>query len=184
MAGLVPGLGAVYNRQNAKAFVHFILICGLLELAELTGLSLFAMGGAVFYIYSMVDAYRTAKAIRQGMNPAEADERFRRFFLENMRTWAGILIALGIVFLSTDVFPFFRPPGTLIRLWPLLLIGLAAYLLVRQWRSNRGEDGLEPPTADFRVVTPSLFSPPRGPLTGPIDPPSESSLPNVFSGRR
>ncbi|MBI3951440.1 MAG: hypothetical protein HY314_13395 [Acidobacteria bacterium] len=181
---LIPGLGAVYNRQNAKAFVHFILICGLFELAELSGLTLFGLGGVVFYLYSIVDAYRTAQAIRTGANPKEQDERLRRFLQENVRTWAGILIALGIIFLVTDVFRLFTPPIPLLQLWPLLLIGLALYLLIRNWRADRNEDALEPPSTDFRVMTPSLFSPPTGRLTGPVDRQTGSSWPNYSEGRR
>jgi hypothetical protein len=184
LAALVPGLGAVYNRQNAKAFVQFILICGLFELAEFSSLGLFAAGGVVFYLYSMIDAYRTAQAIQRGMDPKKQDERLRRFLKDNVRTWAGILIALGIIFLVTDVFQFFSPANTLVRLWPLLLIGLALYLLIRHWRSNRSEDVLEPPSPDFRVVTPSLFSPPTGRLTGPVDRQTGSPWSNYSEWRK
>lgn len=160
LAALLPGLGAVYNRQNTKAFVHFLLVCGLLELAELTGLSLLAMGGGFFYVYSMIDAYRTAQAIGQGLDPAQDDERLRQFLQENVRTWAGILIGLGLLFLLTDVFHLLTLPRSVFRLWPLLLIGLAAYLLYRQGRAGRSQaiEGSRSP--DFRLVTPTLFSPP------------------------
>ncbi len=184
LAALVPGLGAVYNRQNAKAFVHFILTVGMFELADLSGLGLFMAGGALFYLYSVIDAYRTAQAIRNGANPAEQDERMRRFLQENMRTWAGILIALGIVFLVTDVFHVLSPSSMWLRWWPLLLIGLAVFLLIRQWRAGRREDVVEPLPADFRPVTPSLFSPPSGRLTGPVDPDAGSSWSDYAARRR
>lgn len=184
VAALIPGLGAVYNKQNAKAFVHFILVCGMFELAELTSLSLFAAGGVFFYFYSMIDAYRTARAIRQGLSPAEEDERLRRFLQENVRTWAGILIGLGIIFLVTDVFHLFSPSPTVFRLWPLLLIGLAAYLLYRQWRASRSEETPGPHSPDFRVVTPTLFSPPAGRLTDPVGREGGASWSNYSQGRR
>ncbi len=166
LAALVPGLGAAYNRQHTKAFVYFIVIVGLWELAEVTGLAFLGVGGGVFYLYSIIDAVRTARAVRAGSDPAHEDLRLRRFLQEHVRTWAGLLIALGLIFLLTDVFQFFSTPIRLIRLWPVLLIAGGIYLIVRQWRASQREEPSEPLSVDFRLVTPSLFSPPTGRLPG------------------
>src|SRR5918911_1180551 len=79
LCALIPGMGAVYNRQNLKAVVHFVSIVGLFNLTKLHILpGLFALAGLVVYIYSMMDAYRTAERIAQGEN-AQADEtRFKK----------------------------------------------------------------------------------------------------------
>ncbi|RMG52494.1 MAG: hypothetical protein D6723_08550 [Acidobacteria bacterium] len=169
LAALVPGLGAAYNRQHTKAFVYFIVIVGLWELAELTGLALLGGGGGVIYLYSIMDAVRTARAIRTGSDPTQEDLRLRRFLQDHVRTWAGLLIALGLIFLLTDVFQFFSTPLRLARLWPLLLIAGGVYLIVRQWRASQREEPSEPLSVDFRLVTPSLFSPPTGRLPGATD---------------
>jgi hypothetical protein len=174
IAALIPGLGAVYNRQNTRAFVHFISICGVFELAGLTGSTLLSAGAVVLYLYSMVDAYRSAQAIGQGTDPAEQDRKLRRFLQEHTRAWAGILIALGMIFLVTKVFQFLSPSTLLARLVPLVLAGLALYLLIRHWRAGRAEDAAGPPMGDFREVTPSLFSPTAGRVTNLFDRPGST----------
>jgi hypothetical protein len=180
LIALVPGLGAVYNRQHVKAFVHFIAICGLFELAELSGLGIFAVGGAVFYLYSMIDAYRTTRAIENGLDPAKEDERLRHFLQENVQTWAIVLIGLGAIFLLTDVLHVFSLPFRVRQLWPLALIGGGVYLMWHRWRSARASEVVEDFSTDFRMVTPSLFTPSVGRLTGSTDPTTSetSPLPN------
>ena len=45
---VLPGMGAVYNRQNIKAVVHFVSIIGLFELASLkVAAGVFALAGLV-----------------------------------------------------------------------------------------------------------------------------------------
>jgi hypothetical protein len=169
IAALIPGMGAVYNRQSARAFVHFVSICGVFELAGLTGSTLLSAGAMVLYLYSMVDAYRSAQAIGRGADPAERDRKLRRFLQEHTRAWAGILIALGMIFLVTDVFQFSGPSMLFSRLLPLVLAGLALYLLIRHWRTHRAEDAAEPFTGDFPEVTPALFSSGGGRVTNIVD---------------
>jgi len=180
VVALVPGLGAVYNRQNVKAFVHFIVICGLFELAELSGLRIFVAGGTVFYLYSMIDAYRTARAIANGLDPTKEDERLRRLLQENVQMWAMVLIGLGVIFLLTDVLHVLSLPFQVRQLWPLVLIGIGIYLMWYRWRSVRAHEVVEDFSTDFRMVTPSLFTPSVGRLTGSTDPTSSetSPLPN------
>jgi TM2 domain-containing membrane protein YozV len=168
LAGLIPGLGAVYNKQNVKAFAHFILTVGLFEIADLTRLSLFGVGGVVFYLYSIIDAYRTAQAIQHGLNPSEQDERWRTFMQENVRTWAGILIALGIIFFVTDIFRLSGSFMSLSMLLPVAFIGLAVYLLLRPRRPGKTDDMAD--LKSYRPMTPTMFTPPTGRLTGPVDP--------------
>ena len=64
LCAVLPGMGAVYNRQNVKAIVHFFAIIGLFQLSDLNIFeALFGMAGVAFYVYSIIDAYRTAKLI-------------------------------------------------------------------------------------------------------------------------
>jgi hypothetical protein len=170
MLALVPGLGAVYNRQNVKAFGHFIVICGLFELAELSGLGIFVVGGGVFYLYSMIDAYRTARAVLSGADPAKEDEQLRQFLQENVKTWALVLIGLGLMFLLTDVLHVLSLPFRVKQLWPLVLIGVGLYVMWRRWRSPLADERAPDVPPDFHLVTPSLFNPPTGRLPGSIEP--------------
>ncbi len=162
LCALLPGLGAVYNRQNIKALVHFLLIVGFFELADLTSLVLFGLGGAVFYLFSIIDAYRTAEAIARGMDPIEEDERLRQMLRERLAWVAVGLILIGGLVLVSDIMEALRISLVGRRLWPLVLIALGAYLLYRSARAS-----LQPRSFDLRRPPPPLFWK-TGPLTGSL----------------
>lgn len=63
----IPGVGAFYNGQYLKGFVHVIVLSALIWMAD-HGLGAFAglLIGAWFF-YMLFDAYTTAKARRDGM---------------------------------------------------------------------------------------------------------------------
>jgi hypothetical protein len=68
--GVIPGLGAVYNSEYAKALIHFLIFVGLVTTANhggpqpLTGL---LIGG--LFVYMPVEAYLTARARLYGQKP-------------------------------------------------------------------------------------------------------------------
>ena len=59
--GVVPGLGAVYNGQYVKAVIHFSVFASLVILGGEIGI--FVVGAISFYIFMLVDAYRSAQVI-------------------------------------------------------------------------------------------------------------------------
>lgn len=77
----VPGLGAAYNGQTYKALIHFAISIGLFQLAILAGMPIFVFGVLGMWLYSMVDAWKTARLIRSGAKPDLAEDilvqRFR-----------------------------------------------------------------------------------------------------------
>ena len=70
LMGFVPGLGAVYNSEYAKALIHFLIFVGLVTTAShngpqpLTGLMI-----AGLFVYMPIEAYLTAKAKMYGQKP-------------------------------------------------------------------------------------------------------------------
>jgi hypothetical protein len=144
LCALIPGMGAVYNRQNLKAVVHFVSIVGLFNLTKLHILpGLFSLAGMAVFIYSMMDAYRTAERIAQGES-AEADEaRFKRRLAKHAPTLGGGLILLGALMVIQILRPFvFINPA---RLLPVALIILGGYLLTKYFKRSRGDV----PTNDY-----------------------------------
>jgi len=138
LCALIPGMGAVYNRQNLKAVVHFVSIVGLFNLTKLHILpGLFSLAGMVVYIYSMMDAYRTAERIAQGES-AEADEaRFKRQLAKRAPVLGVGLILLGALMVIQILQPFaFINPA---RLLPVALIILGGYLLTKYFKRSRGD---------------------------------------------
>lgn len=63
--GWIPGVGAVYNGQIAKALVHVAVFAILIDLTHYNGL--IGLLIPIWILYQMVDAYRTAVARRDGL---------------------------------------------------------------------------------------------------------------------
>jgi hypothetical protein len=143
LCALFPGMGAVLNRQNVKAIVHFVTVAGLFQLSNLNVMEgLFALAGFAFYVYSIIDAYRTAQMIAQGESPSVDEERFKRQMVKRAPAIGLFLIVVGLLMLIQIV----QPLGLFIsiaRLMPVALIILGGYLLTRYFKRSRGE-GYEP----------------------------------------
>jgi hypothetical protein len=139
LAGFFPfGVGAVYCLQYAKGLAH-LLIFGLLVFGSDHAGSLdfvFGMGIAFFYVYQIIDAVRTARALQEGQPPPDPFGLAQAFSMgekgesKNVPTVAIILIGLGVLFLlhTMNIFEF-----GLDRFWPLILIFLGGWMFARQW---------------------------------------------------
>jgi len=135
---LLPGMGAVFNRQNVKAVVHFVTIIGLFQLTRLRVVSgIFGLAGFLSYIYSIVDAYRTSELIAQGESPAADEERFKRMLVKRAPMVGTVLIFAGLLLVISLV----RPFGFISfpRLFPVALILLGGYLLTTYFKRSREE---------------------------------------------
>lgn len=143
---LIPGGGAIYNHQHLKAVLHFVVTVGLFQLSVIgKSFTIFALGGAVFYLYSIIDAYRNGEAISRGENPREADERLKRWIAKHAPALGFVLFASGLILFLQIVRPFgFElSPVLLARLIPVGLIFLGGYLVasrVRRGPGTRGQD--------------------------------------------
>lgn len=148
---LLPGMGAVYNRQNIKGVVHFVAIVGLFQLTALRVASgFFVLSGLSFYLYSIVDAYRTARLIDQGESPAADELRFKRSLINRAPVIGIVLITTGLLL----VIRIARPLAfiTFARLFPVALIILGGYLLTRYFKRSSEESSGESPQAPYPLV--------------------------------
>ena len=153
---VLPGMGAVYNRQNIKAVVHFVSIIGLFQLASLRIASgVFALGGLAFYLYSIIDAYRTAVLIGRGESPAADEERFKRSLIKRAPVIGVFLIAAGLLLVIQIIKPFAFI--TVARLFPVALIILGGYLLTRYFKRSREESYEQHSSAPPYSLIPGRF---------------------------
>jgi hypothetical protein len=150
LLGLVPGLGAVYNGQNIKALVHFAVIVGLWQTADILHLMLFGMAGFFFYIYSIYDAHRSAQRLRMGEDLSGEDERLKQLLRENTHIWGSVLVGMGLL----SALSLFVSRWYLYRLWPILLIGVGLYLLREYHRARTSE----PVMRSYHTPPPSVIS--------------------------
>jgi hypothetical protein len=137
--GAIPvGLGAVYCGQYAKGLAHLgIVVLAIVGLssdlpwyADMT-LGIFL---GFFWVYQIIDAVRTARAIQAGEpvpDPFGLAQTFgtgEKFDSTKVPGGAAILIGLGVLFLLNTVFDF-----SLHRFWPLILIVLGVWLFAKHW---------------------------------------------------
>lgn len=120
----IPGMGAVYNRQYTKGLIHFGVFAALCLLAE--GHPIFALGAVAFWVFQVLDAYRSAQAVmRQRLAHPEWIPEEEKV---NAPVWGLILMGVGLLFLvdnlvEADIFRFVD------KLWPLAFVALGAYLM-------------------------------------------------------
>jgi len=137
--GAVPlGLGAVYCGQYAKGLAHlgiFVLaIVGLSSDLPWQADMVIGIFLGFFWVYQILDAVRTAKAIQAGEpapDPFGLAQTFgtgERLDTTKVPATAAILIGLGVLFLINTVFDF-----SLHRFWPIILIVLGVWLFAKQW---------------------------------------------------
>ncbi|MBK9312991.1 MAG: hypothetical protein IPM55_01890 [Acidobacteria bacterium] len=160
LMGLIPGLGAAYNGQNVKALVHFTIILGLSMLADIFNNPLevvFGLGVAGTYIFSIYDAYRSARHQRSGEDLQAEDDRLKLCLRENTRLWGGLLLGIGVLSILNLTIP-----DILQRFWPFLLI-LAGLFLLRGFSRGRNEPSAR---TIYRTPPPSVIPPSFDKSTG------------------
>ncbi len=151
---VLPGMGAVYNRQNIKAVAHFIAIVGLFQMTAIHALEgLFGLAGTAFYLYSIIDAYRTARAITNGESAAADEERFKHMLARRAPLLGVVLLVSGLLLFIQIVQPF-SISLSLARLMPVALVILGGYLLTRYFKRSR-EEAFRP--SDERRIPYSLI---------------------------
>ncbi len=134
--GFIPGVGAFYNGEYAKGFIHVLIFATLIWAADHVS-GIFGIGIAAFVLYMPIEAYRTAKAKQMGMQPPDP------FGFNNMNFFGNTVPptapAIGAVPVApVEGQPFeppmepeqvaYRPP-----VGALILIGLGVIFLLDQF---------------------------------------------------
>ena len=147
LAGFFPfGVGAVYCSQYAKGLAHLAIMV-LLIIGQTTDIpgymhAVLGFGIAFFYVYQIIDAVRTARALQLGepvpdpfglgsmfgANPSPTPAVRGIKSETKVPVAAVILIGLGVLFLINTAFDF-----SLHRYWPVILIVLGVYLFAKHW---------------------------------------------------
>lgn len=157
LCAVFPGLGAVYNRQNVKAVVHFVGTVGLFQLTNLHVFpGFFALAGMAFYLHSIIDAYRTAQRIAEGES-SEADEaKFKRRLAKRAPVLGLLFIFAGLLLVIQIIQPWaFITPARLI---PAILIIFGGYLLTNYFKRSRdGEYKLDTSQQPAYSLIPDSF---------------------------
>ena len=78
LLGFIPGVGAMYNGEFGKGFVHVLIFATLIWMAAHVN-GIFGLGIAAFVIYMPIEAYQTARARQMGL-PAPDPLGLNRLF--------------------------------------------------------------------------------------------------------
>jgi hypothetical protein len=147
--GFIPGVGAIYNGQYAKGFVHIVIFGVLINLAdhpEAQGYdALIGMMIAGFVFYMAFEAFHTAKRRLlgqpvdewSGLFTASADAgvgQASAIVSAPKHGGALVLIAIGVLILLHNLG--YLHVGQILKWWPLLLIGIGASMLVNRLGGN------------------------------------------------
>lgn len=149
MLGFIPGVGAMYNGQFARAFAH-VMIFVMLVVAASEVHWVFGWGIAIFIFYMVIDAHQSAKARQMGL-PAPDPLGLDRLLgtqappppavtvattgetqteelpaSNSLPRGAIVLIGLGVLFLLHN-FGFFQV-FRIGKFWPLLLIAFGLWI--------------------------------------------------------
>ncbi len=125
---ICPGLGAAYNGQTHKALIHFAVSVGLFQMAMNLRMPLLVFGVLGMWLYSAVDAWKSARLIRSGAKPDLAEDILVQRFSGNPKLWGILLTILGGTFLLRMAFG--RDFSQFMNfLLPFFLIGLGLYIL-------------------------------------------------------
>lgn len=139
--GMIPGVGAIYNGQFAKAFLHvviFALLCTIADLQEVRPFEGLFIGLAVFFIpYMAGEAYHTARKRRMGIPVEEMSGLLPSGSTLHGATGALVLIVVGVVFLLDTLQ--IVPLGQLIRFWPVVLIIAGVLMLMQKLGTKPGD---------------------------------------------
>lgn len=133
LLGLIPGVGAIYNGQYAKGFVHVLITALLINLAnqdEPFG----EMLVPIWFFYMAFEAYHTAKKRLLG----ESVDEFSSIFptqAPGFPLLPVLLIALGTVFLLNNL-NIISIRRLIPYAGPLFLIALGAYMLYVRLKAN------------------------------------------------
>lgn len=138
LLSFVPGLGAAYNGQTAKAIVHFAIFASFFQMAVLTqGLHFFVLGVFGTWLFAAVDACRTAQLMRSGLSPETEEDVIARRLYGNPFAWGVTLIVIGSIFLLHTLLGVQLPVRELL---PVALVLLGAYMLFDYLRRRRNSD--------------------------------------------
>ncbi len=136
---LIPGIGAVYNGQYTKAIAHFAVFAALSIMSDAVH-GVFGLAAFSFYIFMIIDSYRSGEELARGASLAVAETRDL-----SSPAWGITLILIGALFTLNNFniisLQAFR------QLWPLVFIFIGVLLLIKSLRQTER-------TADYSAQSP------------------------------
>lgn len=131
---IFPGLGIVYAGDTVKGIAYMLIFIGTIYGLSTGGpaalLGIFLAG---FYLFAIVDSYNTAKAYDSQITPFPVEKPDADKLIRSGIFW---IVVGGILQLATlDLLSL----GKILKFWPLILILLGVYLIVKYFQEKGGK---------------------------------------------
>ena len=143
ISALFPGSGLFYTGNYTKGFSYMLLFALLIVLlvnsamdgrySMATEIVVFSLLLAGFYVFQIIDSYNEAKKTG-GAEVEKSDGPVSEISL----TGSVIILILGILFMlrNLDVISY----NNIIKLWPLLIIGIGLKMVIEYLMTKENED--------------------------------------------
>ncbi len=136
--GWIPGVGAIYNGEYLKAFVHVMIFGFLISVSDTVGVGifepLFNMLTAAFYLYMPVEAYHIAKRKKLEAEGLLVSKSLAVTKRDNL--WAGVILTcMGLVLFLNNLVP--GVMEEILRLWPIVLIAFGLFKIYEHFSGGR-----------------------------------------------
>jgi len=143
LLSLVPGLGQVYVGYYEQGFINILVIAALITLLQFQVHELrplFALFMVFFWLYNLIDAARRAAFYNHalaGLGPMELPERMQIPTGKGSLFGGALLIVVGALTFAHTRFGYSM--RWVADWWPVVLILIGAYLLVKALLDRRKE---------------------------------------------
>ena len=132
--GFIPGVGAMYNGEYTKGFIHVLIFASLIWAADHVS-GIFGIGIAAFVLYMPIEAYRTAKAKQMGVAPPDpfGFNNMNLFGSANQPTPAAAGGTAAALPVEGQPVPVEESPSSRVPIGAIVLIGLGVIFLLDQF---------------------------------------------------
>ncbi|MEN8223439.1 MAG: DUF5668 domain-containing protein [Acidobacteriota bacterium] len=143
ISALFPGSGLFYAGNYTKGFSYMLLFALLIVLlvnsavddrhSMVTEVVVFSLILAGFYIFQIIDSFNEVKKTG-GTSVVNSDDLSSEISL----TGSTIILILGVLFMlrNLDMISY----DTIIKLWPILIIGIGLKMVIEYLMSKENED--------------------------------------------
>jgi len=139
-SAIFPGTGALYNGNYLKGILLIIVFAGLVSIQGRGGQPFVGLLLAGFYFFQIFDAVNEAKRISatseiEAKTNLTIEAEVEASKPSGSISWGIILILLGGLFLlaNFDVISY----DSLIRFWPLFLVGIGLKLIIDHYSGEK-----------------------------------------------
>ena len=135
--GFIPGVGAICNGEYWKAFLQVLIFSSLISLGRSTdsedAIPVLRLMAVLMYMYMPLEAYHVARKRVMALHGINLATPFEKMRFSRLAVGIGA-VGLGVIFQVSQFVP--ETLRYLLRGWPLILVAIGVYNLIRYFQSK------------------------------------------------